>query len=245
MRFCSASILRIFRILMPAIRTDQKNARGRVSATDSGAIPHITSQGIVSQPPTRTPYTAECNKAPFMYEMKGALSGHVAPDRPVARLPRRHAPPDGAKHPPEPPVSRLFPCPEVAPGWCPFPTVKAFLLPLRESRKSLREFIFWFFSVHTLSTECRRLSARRNPYPPAFTQFIHRLPSVTRRIPDMVAVCNRTGVSAGSRKRGAGPPVPPGGLRGATRREALPLVATAITESSSRPLWEATETAAS
>lgn len=152
---------------------------------------------------------AECNKAPFMYEMKGALSGHVAPDRPVARLPRRHAPPDGAKHPPEPPVSRLFPCPEVAPGWCPFPTVKAFLLPLRESRKSLREFIFWFFSVHTLSTECRRLSARRNPYPPAFTQFIHRLPSVTRRIPDMVAVCNRTGVSAGSRKRGAGPPVPP------------------------------------
>ncbi len=28
----------------------------------------------------------------------------------------------------------------------------------------------------------------------------------------MVAVCNRTGVSAGSRKRGAGTPVPPGGF---------------------------------
>jgi hypothetical protein len=27
---------------------------------------------------------AECNKAPFMYEMKGALSGH-GPDQPVSR----------------------------------------------------------------------------------------------------------------------------------------------------------------
>lgn len=128
---------------------------------------------------------AEYNKAPFMYEMKGALSGRAAPDRPVARLSRRSAPPDGAKHPPEPPVSRLFPCPEVALGWCPFPTVKAFLLPLRGARKSLREFIFWFFSVHTLPTECRRLSARRNGYPPAFThpvhKLIHRLPGVTWR----------------------------------------------------------------
>jgi len=58
-----------------------------------------------------------------MYEMKGALSGRAAPDQPVARLPRHRAPPAGAKHPREPPASRLFPCPEVAPGWCPFPTV--------------------------------------------------------------------------------------------------------------------------
>ena len=70
---------------------------------------------------------AECNKAPSMYEMEGALCGLAAPDRPVARLPRRCAPPARAKHPREPPVSRLFPRPRVAPGWCPFPTVNVFL----------------------------------------------------------------------------------------------------------------------
>lgn len=126
---------------------------------------------------------AQYNKAPFMYEMKGALSGRALPARPVARLPRRRAPPAGAKHPLEPPVSRLFPCPGVAPGWCPFPTVKVFLLPSLWSRKSLREFIFSFFRVHTLSTECRPLSACHNGYPPAYTQHIHRLPAVTPRIP--------------------------------------------------------------
>ena len=42
------------------------------------------------------PHAAECNKAPFMYEMKGALFGYAAPARPVAdRLV------------PVPPVSRL------------------------------------------------------------------------------------------------------------------------------------------
>ena len=70
---------------------------------------------------------AECNKAPSMYEMEGALCGLAAPDRPVARLPRRCAPPARAKHPREPPVSRPFPRPWVAPGWCPFPTVNVFL----------------------------------------------------------------------------------------------------------------------
>jgi hypothetical protein len=39
---------------------------------------------------------AEYNKAPFMYEMKGALSGRAAPDPPVARLPRT------ARRPPVP-----------------------------------------------------------------------------------------------------------------------------------------------
>ena len=44
----------------------------------------------------RLPHAAECNKAPFMYEMKGALFGYAAPARPVAdRLV------------PVPPVSRL------------------------------------------------------------------------------------------------------------------------------------------
>jgi len=122
---------------------------------------------------------AEYNKAPFMYEMKGALSGRAAPDPPVAWLPRHRAPPAGAKHPPEPPVSRLFPCPGVTPGWCPFPTVKLFLLPSRWPRKSLRESILSF----SLSTHCPQ---NADGYPPAYAQaihkFIHRSPDVTRRI---------------------------------------------------------------
>jgi hypothetical protein len=130
-----------------------------------------------------------------MYEMKGALSGYAAPDPPVAWLPRHRAPPAGTKRPREPPVSRLFPCPGVAPGWRPFPTVNVFLLPSPGSRKSLPEFIFSFFSVHTLSTECRWLSACHNGYPPAYAHLIHkvvhRLPGVTRRIQRMVAAGNR------------------------------------------------------
>ena len=130
-----------------------------------------------------------------MYEMKGALSGRAAPDPPAAWLPRHRAPPAGAKHPPEPPVSRLFPCPGVTPGWCPFPTVELFLLPSRWWRKSLREFILRFFSVHTLSTKSRRLSARHNGYPPAYAhlvhKFIHRLPDVTQRILRFLAARSR------------------------------------------------------
>jgi len=126
---------------------------------------------------------AECNKAPFMYEMKGALSGHATPDRPVARPPRRRAPPRQGQAPAGNTGFPAFPAPGVAPGWCPFPTVKAFLRPPRKSRKSLREFNEGFFPVHTLPTEFRRLSARHGGYPPAYAQTAHRLPGVTRRIP--------------------------------------------------------------
>ncbi len=74
-----------------------------------------------------------------MYEMEGALSGLAAPGRPVARLPRRRAPPARARHP------WPLPRPGVAPGRCPFPTVKVFLLPPGMSCKGLRQFILGFF----------------------------------------------------------------------------------------------------
>ena len=80
-----------------------------------------------------------------MYEMEGASPGYVTPSPPVARQPRRHVPPAGTEHPREVPVSRLLPRPWVAPGRCPFPTVKVFLLLSPSSRKSLREFILSFF----------------------------------------------------------------------------------------------------
>ena len=38
--------------------------------------------------------------------------------------------------------------PGVAPGWCPFPVVKAFLLPPQAPRKALRPVISCFFAIH-------------------------------------------------------------------------------------------------
>jgi hypothetical protein len=64
-------------------------------------------------------HAAECNKAPFMYEMKGVLSGHAAPDRPVARPPRHRAPPAGARYPQEILVSQPFPRPRGCPRMVP------------------------------------------------------------------------------------------------------------------------------
>ena len=71
---------------------------------------------------------AECDKAPLMYEMKGASSGLAAPGQPVARLP------DTARRPPVPGAreNHRFPAKSRVPGCpgrCPFPTVKVFLLP--------------------------------------------------------------------------------------------------------------------
>jgi len=90
-----------------------------------------------------------------MYEMEGALLGHVVPGQPVAWLPGRYGPPAGAVYPrpgtglPIPgPVSRSFPR-----KWCPFPTVKVFLLRRRAPRKGLEQSYGEFFAIHTLSTE--------------------------------------------------------------------------------------------
>ena len=69
----------------------------------------------------------------------------------------------------------------ITPGWCPFRTVKAFLLLPRVSRKSLPEFISSFFSVHKLSTKPGRLSARSGGYQPAYAQLIHRLLGISWR----------------------------------------------------------------
>ena len=41
------------------------------------------------------------------------------------------------------------------------------------SRKGLREFMWSFFSVHTLSTKRRKLSACRSGCPPAYAQLVH------------------------------------------------------------------------
>ena len=75
---------------------------------------------------------AECNKAPSMYEMEGALlwprraEAASCPASPALRAARQgQAPMRYTGFPVHPHVSG------VALRWCPFPTVKAFLRPLR------------------------------------------------------------------------------------------------------------------
>jgi len=90
---------------------------------------------------------------PPMYEMgglaqprrakRGQLPGFAGAARPA-----------GARYPCEGPVSRPFGrSPGSPPRWCPFPAVKAFLLPPRTPRKSLRSIICGFSAIHTISTE--------------------------------------------------------------------------------------------
>ena len=196
------------------------------------------------------PHAAECNKAPFMYEMKGALFGYAAParpvadrlvpvppvsrlrrtslaafpaaptrlgripgfpfpdrlvsqphrfriawfprltvsgslvpaspfpDRPVSRLagpgrpvarpPRRHAPPAGAKHPRQIPVSRPFPRPGVAPGMVPVSCGESISTPLAARRARAGGNSFWVFFA---STCCPQNSATY----PHIAAVIHRL----------------------------------------------------------------------
>src|ERR1700683_5637862 len=133
---------------------------------------------------------AEWNKAPSMYEMEGALSGHAAPlspglpasaRRPVSAAPRFLVPV---------PATRFrvrFPCachlPGVSPEGCPFPAVEYFYCLDPALRKRWRAIILILFPVHMISTECARLSARSFGYPPAYAQLVHRSPDVTPRPP--------------------------------------------------------------
>src|SRR5215469_172864 len=106
-----------------------------------------------------------------MYEMEGALPGHAVPGQPVAWPPGPCGPPAGAVYPrlirfPDScHVPRSFPR-----EWCPFPTVKVFLLRWRVPRKGLGQSYGEFFAIHTLSTERGRLSAVSAGYPPAYAQ---------------------------------------------------------------------------
>jgi ChaB protein len=79
----------------------------------------------------------------------GRLTGRLAPQ--TTRRGRTSARTAGF-----PGASRV---PSVTSGRCPFPTVKAFLLPLQAARKVPLAFISAFFAVHISSTEDGWLSA--------------------------------------------------------------------------------------
>ena len=74
--------------------------------------------------------------------------------------------------------------PGASPRWCPFPTVKALLLPPRTPRKGLRPAISCFPLSTKESTGSRQLSAFHGGYPRVYSQPTHRLPGVSRRTPE-------------------------------------------------------------
>jgi len=133
-------------------------------------------------PGTRRSGRAESDKAP-MYEM-GALPSLAAPGPASCLACWRRAPPAGARHPCEGPGSPAPPTfPGSPPRWCPFPTVKAFLLPPRTPRKSLKSIISGLSAIHTVSTERMELSAPYGGYPPANPHDVHKSPYVTPETP--------------------------------------------------------------
>src|SRR6266571_7870663 len=113
-----------------------------------------------------------------MYEMQGTLPGCAAPGPPVAWLSLGRAPPARVRNPREAQVALLLPRPGVAPGQCPFLTVKAFLLPRRAAAQDPRRIFFQLFScpqeVHRI-----RLVIRISPW--FSTAFCTGHPQATRR----------------------------------------------------------------
>jgi hypothetical protein len=113
----------------------------------------------------------------------GALPGVAAPG-PASRLALL-----ASRAPPVPGIRARdrFPgsshVPGVAPRWCPFPTVRAFLLPPRTPRKSLKPIISGFSGIHTVSTERTQLSAPDGGYPLANSQAVHKSPCVAPGTP--------------------------------------------------------------
>jgi hypothetical protein len=114
-----------------------------------------------TRPPPRMRWRGPCSALPYA-------------SRPVARLTLHCGPPASASHPPKIPVSRLLRRSGVSSEWCPFPAVRYFLRPIRTPRKRSGQFVFALFLIHTISTECVRLSARSWGYPPGYTQPVHR-----------------------------------------------------------------------
>ena len=98
--------------------------------------------------PGKTFLPGRIRQGPSMYEMEGPCpasprqAGQLAGLAGAARRPpgpgtRARGRSPGSSH-----------VPGVAPGWCPFPTVKALLLPPRAPRKALRPAISCFSAIH-------------------------------------------------------------------------------------------------
>jgi hypothetical protein len=146
------------------------------------AVNRVTAAGIpavAGEPVLEQDVPAGQNETrPPMYEMGGLARRRRARSGQLPGLA------GAARRPPVPGIRAMerFPgsshVPGVTPRWCPFPTVRAFLLPPRTPRKSLKPIISDFLTVHTVSTERMPLSAPDGGYPPANSQAIHKSPWV-------------------------------------------------------------------
>jgi hypothetical protein len=163
-----------------------------------GLIPAAQSAPVI--PPTS--FVRKTQRGPSMYEMEGPrgltartgrLLGRPAlrgqPPVPETRLKRRlpgsssvpefppvgsrfRSPTAGAEDPPKVPVTRLFQRSGVAPGWSPFPTVKAFLLLHAKSHKGYPPVISRFFGrPHRVHRMCALIHRR----PALFHRAVHKI----------------------------------------------------------------------
>ena len=123
-------------------------------------------------------------QGPSMYEMEGPCpaSPHRLASWLVFAGAARRPPGPGTRARGRSPGSSHVP--GVAPGWCPFPAVKAFLLPPQAPRKALRPVISCFSAIHEGIHRNRQLSAFHSGYPRVYSQPAHRLPDVSRRTPE-------------------------------------------------------------
>jgi hypothetical protein len=188
-----ASLLATARHPVMRARTPAGPARAwcRPGADRSGTSPvpgwtpdHRGISAVAGVPaPARRSGRAESGTAPPCMRWRGRARPRRA-GWPVAwPSPRaaRRPPGPGTRARGQPPGSSRVP--GVAPGWCPFPAVKALLLPPQAPRKTLQPAISCFSAIHgRLHREQaviripRRLST-------GFSQPIHRFPSVSRRTP--------------------------------------------------------------
>ena len=168
-------------IRVPNVRVTPSRAAPTTGANMAGTRSSALSRSIV--PSGRSSRLWSCTertirgwpdttKVPSMYEMEGTSPGPGG----LAGCPViwRRGPPPGPDIRANHRVSRRLPRPEVTSGWCPFPTVKALLLPYWEARKVPRQFISGFFAVHISSTEDGWLSAYDSNCPPVYAQSVHR-----------------------------------------------------------------------
>jgi hypothetical protein len=131
----------------PALTAPGRGAAAR-EPRPSSVRPRIIAAGtpaVAGVPaPVKTSPAGRIRQGPSMYEMEGPCpaSPHQAGQLaglPVPRAARRCQVPARGAGRPAPPT---FPG---RPGWCPFPTVKAFLQPPRTPRKALRSIISGHF----------------------------------------------------------------------------------------------------
>ena len=114
-----------------------------------------------TRPPPRMRWRGPCQAAPHRVgQLPGLPCTAGLPPVPATRQ--------------RPRFPGFFHVPEFPPSGARFRSVKYFLRPLRAARKRSGPFIFVLSLIHTMSTECARLSAPSWGYPPAYAQLVHR-----------------------------------------------------------------------